>query len=136
MFQTPYQIIQFIIGLLGAITTIACFIPQGIKTFLSKDTSGLSKWFFITSLICSLFWLTLGSMAIASPWVHHDLSSAAVANALSAGLPPIITNVVTLLIDIGILIIKVNNINKAKALNMTEADYCNTIATKNRAAKL
>ena len=132
MFDTPYSIAQFIIGILGAITTITCFLPQGIKTFLTKDTSGLSKWFFISALISSAFWLTIGGMTIASPAYFNegDWSSA-----IASGLPSVLTNVFTVFINVGVLFIKLNNINKAKKMNISEAEYCNKIR-KNRVQNL
>lgn len=126
MFDTPFKIAQFIIGLLGAITTVTCFVPQGIKTLITRDTSGLSKWFFISAIISSFFWLSIGSLAIAHPFVEgHGVDG--LANGLSSGLPSIITNVITLVINITILTIKLTNIYNAKKLNMDEALYCNQI---------
>ena len=136
MFNTPYSIAQFIIGILGAITTITCFLPQGIKTFLSKDTSGLSKWFFISALVSSAFWLTIGAMTIASPiYSNQGNSSSAWSSAIASGLPSIITNIFTVIINTTILFIKLSNMNKAKKMNINEAEYCNKIR-KNKAQKL
>lgn len=136
MFDTPFQIAQFIIGLFGAITTIACFLPQGIKTFLSKNTAGLSKWFFICALTSSAFWLALGSMAIASPYLYNSQDLNAIANGLSAGLPPIITNVITVIINAGILIIKINNMKNAKKEGISETEYCLKKASSSRGSRL
>ncbi len=135
MFNTPYEIAQFIIGILGALTTVLCFLPQGIKTFLTKNTAGLSKWFFICALASSVFWLTLGSMAIASPYVFGG-DSVSIANGLSAGIPPIITNVITIIINAGILIIKLKNMKQAKLLGISETEYCSRLATHSKAHNL
>lgn len=132
MFSSPYSIAQFIIGIFGAITTITCFLPQGIKTFVSKDTSGLSKWFFISALISSLFWLTIGSMTIASPAYFNEGDWA---SAISSGLPPIITNIFTVVINTIVLFIKYKNISNAKKQKITETEYCNLIR-KNKFTKL
>ncbi len=136
MFETPFEIAQFIIGLLGALTTIACFLPQGIKTFITKNTAGLSKWFFICALASSIFWITLGSMAIASPYIYNDTSSSAIANGLSAGLPPIITNVITIIINTMILIIKIRNMHAAKKAGISETEYCLKNSSHTKASRL
>lgn len=124
MFDTPYSIAQFIIGIFGTITTITCFLPQGIKTFFSLDTSGLSKWFFISAIASSIFWLAIGSMTIASP-AYFD--SGDWSSAISSGLPPIITNLITIVINSIVLFIKLRNIKNAKKMKLTENEYCNLI---------
>lgn len=126
--STPYDIIQFTIGILGAITTIACFIPQCIKTLITKDTSGLSKWFFIFALVSSIFWFCIGGMSIANPFINIEsngvVSQTAINNGILAGLPPIITNVVTFIVNICILTIKLINIKNAKNKKISEIEYC------------
>lgn len=132
--STPYDIAQFVIGILGALTTIACFVPQGIKTLITKDTSGLSKWFFIFALISSMFWFSIGAMAICNPFINATtgeiISQAAINNGILAGLPPIITNVVTVFVNVSILTIKLINIKKAKNKKMSEIEYCLWIKNK------
>ncbi len=117
-----YAIAQLIIGVLGSLTTILCFLPQGIKTFITKDTSGLSKWFFISALISSFFWFAIGAMTIAAPvyYENGDLPSA-----IAAGIPSILTNVITVIINFIILVIKLTNMHHAKKEGISEHEYCN-----------
>lgn len=131
MFTTAYEIAFLIIGIFGSLTTIFAFIPQFIKTMITKDTSGLSLWFFIIALISSLFWLTTGSLSIASPFIN-GFDEVTIPSAIASGLPSIITNIITLVTNSIILIIKINNMKKAKALNMSEQDYCATYDRHNK----
>lgn len=115
--------IVFIIGLLGSITTIACFLPQCIKTIKTRDTSGLSLLFFLIAILSSIFWLIYGGLNIYITLKHENN----VSNALRNGLPIILTNIITIVINTIIIFIKVNNISKAKKNNITEHEYCNRI---------
>ncbi|MGL4951622.1 MAG: SemiSWEET family sugar transporter [Mycoplasma sp.] len=126
MFDTPVKIALFIFGLFGALTTIGCFVPQGIKTLITRDTSGLSKWFFIIALTSSAFWLLIGSLSIVD-----GAQSNAIWNGILAGLPSIITNVVTVIINSTILMVKLRNMSESKKQGITEQEYCNRLSAKN-----
>lgn len=120
MFNTPIAIALFVVGLLGSLTTIFCFLPQSIKTFVTRDTSGLSKWFFIIANISSLFWISIGTLSILNSYDQgfgYEIG-------LNAGLPSILTNVITIILNIITLVIKIQNIIRAKKENISEFDYC------------
>lgn len=121
MFNTPVQITLFVVGLLGAMTTIGCFIPQAIKTIITRDTSGLSKWFFIIAVFSSILWLGIGALNIGNGIYDTNIGWE---NGLLAGLPPILTNVVTIVTNSIVLAIKLYNIEKSKKLNITEQEFC------------
>lgn len=121
MFNTPVQITLFIVGILGAMTTIGCFIPQAIKTIITKDTSGLSKWFFIIAVFSSILWLGIGALNIGNGIYDTNIGWE---NGLLAGLPPILTNVVTIVTNSIVLVIKLHNIKMSKKFNITEQEYC------------
>lgn len=123
MFQTPVQIFLLIFGILGALTTILCFVPQTIKTVISRDTSGLSKWFFIIALTSSFFWLCIGSLNIVNANTEGNI-----ANGLYAGLPLLITNVISVSLNVTTLFFKMQNIKKAAAQNLSEEEYCSIIS--------
>ncbi|MGL4950351.1 MAG: SemiSWEET family sugar transporter [Mycoplasma sp.] len=129
-FWTPINIALFVFGLFGAGTTIGCFIPQGIKTLKTRDTSGLSHWFFIIAITSSAFWLAIGSLTIASGAMDGDLPLG-----IFGGLPSILTNVVTVFINVMILFIKLKNMRDAKALGISEIQHCANIALAREAAK-
>lgn len=123
MFDTAYEIAFLIIGLFGSLTTILAFLPQCIKTIHTRNTSGLSLWFFIIAIVSSFFWLTMGIMSICSPY-YFGFDKSSIPSALSSGIPPIITNVITLCLNTIVLVIKIRNMRKAKSLNISEIDYC------------
>lgn len=122
MFNSTYEIIQFIVGLAGSLLTIGCFLPQGIKTVRTKDTSGISLAFPIIALTSSLFWITAGLLMICSHIAFNNPDL--LASGLAGGIPIILTNVVTIVINAIITIIKLNNMKEAKKQNISEAEYC------------
>ncbi len=142
MFSSPVQIVNFVISLLCSIVTIGYCVPQGLKTVLSRDTSALSKWYFIFSIVSSTLWISLGVFAICTPFIMQEYDglsySTKVAQGLNAGLASIITNTIGILIYVVILAIKISNQRKAKKLNMTEIDYCRQVlqTRKHKAEKL
>ncbi|MGL4948513.1 MAG: PQ-loop domain-containing transporter [Mycoplasma sp.] len=140
IFSSPIQIALFVFGILGAATTIGCFAPQGVKTVMTRDTSGLSKWFFIIALVSSVFWLLIGSLTIANGVIGTINEKGElvkdVTGGIYAGLPSIITNVVTVCINTTIFIIKANNMKEAKKANMSEADYCRLLSEKMKEKKI
>ncbi len=127
MFATSYEIIQFIVGLIGSLLTIACFVPQGIKTLKTKDTSGISLIFPIAALCSSVFWITSGVMIICN-------NNSNLASGLAGGIPIVLTNVVTSCINVVITIIKIKNVKNAKKMNLTEAEYCLQLTNQKQAA--
>ncbi len=123
MLNTPYEICQMVVGMLGSLLTIVCFIPQGLKTLKTKDTSGISIIFPIAALISSFFWISGGVLAIVHPFVFNGNGSS-VANGLVTGIPIILTNLVTSIVNVTITVIKLKNMSNAKKLNISEEEYC------------
>lgn len=97
----------------GAIMTILCYLPQTVKTILTRNTVGLSRWFFILGFLCSVGWI-MGSLfsGIANP--TFDALSMAV----------LISNIIGLLCNFIIMLIKCVNAYQAKKSGITEQAYC------------
>lgn len=97
----------------GAIMTILCYLPQTVKTILTRNTVGLSRWFFILGFLCSVGWI-MGSLfsGIANP--TFDALSLAV----------LISNIIGLLCNFIIMWIKCLNVYRAKRAKLTEHIYC------------
>ena len=121
MFDTPLSLFVFIFGWITTIITIACYIPQAIKTAITKNTTGISKWFFIFGFSCSVAWVILGISGIFSSLEQgSDISSSLLVN-----LPVVITNMIGLICQSIVLIYKIINVRNAKKNNMSETEYCN-----------
>lgn len=126
MFDTTLEIVSFVFSWLATIITIACYLPQTIKTMITKHTYSLSKWFFILGFLCSLAWIIGGIISI---FVYLDQNSS-MSDALLLSLPVIFTNVIGLISNLIVLIIKINNIKKAKKNNLTEEQFCTKFYNK------
>lgn len=120
MFNTPLEIFSFIFGWIATIITVACYLPQTIKTIITKDTAALSKWFFILGFSSSLAWVIGGFVSI---FVYLDQGNS-INEALLISLPVIVTNIIGIISNLIVLVIKLKNIKKAKQENITEKEYC------------
>jgi MtN3 and saliva related transmembrane protein len=49
-----------IIGMVGACSTTASFLPQAVKTIRTKDTSGISLSMYAVFTFGTFFWLMYG----------------------------------------------------------------------------
>jgi MtN3 and saliva related transmembrane protein len=78
-----------IIGLLAAFITTASFLPQVIKTYKTKDTSGLSLTMYITFFIGIVLWLIYG--------IHLN------------SLPMILANFITAILSLFLIIMKLKH---------------------------
>jgi MtN3 and saliva related transmembrane protein len=76
-----------IIGLAAASCTTISFLPQAIKTISTKDTTGISLSMYFLFTVGTLMWLIYGL--------------------LSANIPIIVANAITLLFATVILIYKI-----------------------------
>jgi len=76
-----------IIGLIAACCTTISFLPQAIKTFRTKDTSGISLSMYILFTFGTLLWFIYG-------WVSNNL-------------PVTLANGVTLILASAILYFKI-----------------------------
>ena len=85
------QLIDFI-GTLAAILTTASFIPQALKTFRTRDVSGISLTMYSAFTAGVALWLVYGFLLGA--W------------------PIIIANVITLSLALSILLMKLRYRNK------------------------
>lgn len=100
-----------VIGLIAAVCIAVYNIPMFIKILKTKNTAGISLIMYILLVLgCWCFFI-------------DGLGITICVNAMS-GLPMIISNLFGVAISTIILVIKCNNMSKAKAANMTEAKYC------------
>ena len=51
-----------IIGLLAGLTTTGAFLPQIIKTIITKDTKSISLWMYCVYVIGVIIWFIYGLM--------------------------------------------------------------------------
>ncbi len=112
-----YVIILLIIGGVASLLTVIGWFPQAIKTFKTRDTSGISIGFYGLVYISTVIWLAYGILLICDPSIS-DITSA-----LPGSLPLIITNFTALILNSIIIWIKINNMLKAKKLNKSEKEY-------------
>ncbi len=119
MLSTTSGILQFVFGIIGSILTIGCFIPQGWKTLKTRDTAGISLAFPIVGIVSSVFWI-----ADAITMIVFGYAANTPLEGWAGGVPILLTNAITSAINIFIAFTKMNNINKAKKLNISEAQFC------------
>lgn len=105
-----------ILGYISTVLTIAVYVPQLVKTFRSKDTSGVSIVMYLILQVTAYTWVIYGSLItyVQATTIDGDIS---------AGLPIVITNFVVALIGLGIVMLKIINLRNAKKLNLTERQY-------------
>ncbi len=123
MLNSAYTIVQLIIGVMGCLLTITCFVPQGIKTIRTRNTSGLSITFPILASIASGFWIIGAILTILFPFTQNPNGQASI-NGVIVGSTILITNTFTFSINSIIATIKLNNVRASKRLGISEADYC------------
>lgn len=126
MFDTGLEIASFVFNWIATIITIACYLPQTIKTMICKQTSDLSKWFFIFSFGCSVAWI-IGAFISLFNYIEQSLP---IGEILLLTLPVIVSNVIGLIASMIVLVIKLNNMSKAHKQNITEKQYCELIKYK------
>lgn len=115
--MSTYAIIILVIGCLASFLTVIGWFPQAIKTFKTRDTSGISLGFYGLVYISTIIWLIYGILLLADPTVSDIIS------VLPGSLPLIITNFVALVLNSIILFIKIKNMSNAKKVGKTEKDY-------------
>ncbi len=116
MFYSTYNIVLFIIGIISSLITIIGWFPQAIKTFKTHDTTGISLVFYSLIYISSIFWIIYALLTLFNPDTHWSVR-------LASSLPVLITNIVALLLNTIIVLIKFKNIARSKKLNITEREY-------------
>ncbi len=129
MFDTAYNIALFTIGIISSLITIVGWFPQAIKTFKTHDTSGISLAFYSLIYISSIFWIIYAFLALFIPGGDKNVT-------IPSSLPPVlITNLVAIVLNTIILMIKIKNIVKAKNANMSEREYINSLNNKNKSTE-
>ncbi len=123
MFSSTYNIILFIIGIISSLITIIGWFPQAIKTFKTHDTSGISLAFYGLIYVSSIFWIIYALLALLNPEGSMNVK-------LPSSLPVLITNIVAIILNTIILMIKIKNIKKAKHLGITEREYIDKLNNK------
>lgn len=121
-------IISTIAGVLSAIA----FIPQTVKSLVTKSTSGLSIGFVIFGITASTIWIIWGvlSSVFASSLVNDSSSTTNPAILAAQTAAPIWTNALVLIWSLALLFSKIRNINISKKQNLTEQEYSNLQVTK------
>lgn len=115
--MSTYAIILLVIGCIASFITVIGWFPQAIKTFKTRDTSGISIGFYGLVYISTIIWLIYGILLLCDPSITDIVS------ALPGSLPLIITNFVALILNSIIIWIKANNMMKSKKLGKSEKEY-------------
>jgi MtN3 and saliva related transmembrane protein len=61
------------VGLVAAVITTLCWLPQMIKTITTKDTSGISLWMQVSLNIGVTLWLLYGTLLGSWPLIGANL---------------------------------------------------------------
>lgn len=83
---------EIIISTIAATLTTVSFLPQAVKVLISKQTEALSFWMYLLFTIGVFFWLIYGLLILSYPLI--------------------ISNIITFILSIIILIIKIINFYK------------------------
>ncbi|MGL4496809.1 MAG: SemiSWEET family sugar transporter [Beijerinckiaceae bacterium] len=68
-----------IAGMLAAILTTACWVPQAVHTIRTRDTAGLSLWMYVTLLIGLVLWLIYAISIVSWPLILSNIATGALA---------------------------------------------------------
>ncbi|MGL4727568.1 MAG: SemiSWEET transporter [Bosea sp. (in: a-proteobacteria)] len=61
-----------IIGMVAAVLTTACWVPQAVRTIRTKETRGISLWAQIL-LVCGIaLWLVYGLLIMSWPLIFAN----------------------------------------------------------------
>lgn len=115
--MSTYAIVLLVIGCIASLLTVIGWFPQAIKTFKTKDTSGISIGFYGLVYISTIIWLVYGILILSDPNIS-DISIK-----LANSLPLITTNLIALILNSIILWIKTSNMRRAKKCGKTEKEY-------------
>jgi MtN3 and saliva related transmembrane protein len=63
-----------IIASLAAFFTMIGYVPQAIKTIKTRDTSGISFWMYLFTIIGVIFWLIFGIMIMNVPMIFKNIT--------------------------------------------------------------
>jgi len=63
-----------LIASLAAFFTMIGYIPQAIKTIKTRDTSGISFWMYLFTIIGVVFWLIFGLMINNVPMIFKNIT--------------------------------------------------------------
>lgn len=62
-----------ILGMIAATLTTVSFVPQVIKTIISRDTSGISFWMYLLFSTGVLFWMLYGFTLQSPPMIYANM---------------------------------------------------------------
>lgn len=68
-----------IAGMLGAILTTACWVPQAVHTIRTRETAGLSLAMYVTFLIGLVLWLIYAISIMSWPLILSNIATGALA---------------------------------------------------------
>ena len=68
-----------IAGILGAVLTTACWVPQAVQTIRTRDTAGLSLAMYATLLIGLALWLVYAMSIMSWPLIVSNIATGVLA---------------------------------------------------------
>lgn len=68
-----------IAGMLGAILTTACWVPQAVHTIRTRDTAGLSLAMYATLIAGLVLWLIYAISIMSWPLILSNIATGALA---------------------------------------------------------
>tara|TARA_Y100000389_G_scaffold83564_2_gene80156 strand:+ start:905 stop:1174 length:270 start_codon:yes stop_codon:yes gene_type:complete len=83
---------EIIISTIAATLTTVSFLPQAVKVLITRQTEALSLWMYLLFTIGVSFWLIYGLLILSYPLI--------------------ISNIITFILSVIILIIKIINFYK------------------------
>ncbi len=110
--MSTLEILGLTLGCIASVLTIIGWFPQAIKTFRTKDTSGISLGFYGLVYVSTIIWLVYAIIFVANQGAGWYSS-----------IPVLVTNAFALALNTIILLIKFRNMTQAKKENLTEREY-------------
>ncbi|MGL4323606.1 MAG: SemiSWEET family sugar transporter [Beijerinckiaceae bacterium] len=68
-----------IAGILGAVLTTACWVPQAVQTIRTRDTAGLSLAMYATLLVGLGLWLIYAISIMSWPLIMSNIATGVLA---------------------------------------------------------
>lgn len=110
--MSTLEIVGLVLGCVASVLTIIGWFPQAIKTFRTKDTSGISLGFYGLVYISTIIWLVYAIIFVANQGAGWY-----------ASVPVLVTNAFALTLNTIILLIKWKNMHAAKKAGISEREY-------------
>jgi len=121
-----------IIGLIASFISVSVWIPQLYKTIKTRDTAGMSILFHVFLFCSTITWMIYAGLNLNDD--INDLNNS-ITTAIENNLPIFITNLLILVLDLGIFSVKIKNHLAAKKLKISEAEYIKIHYKKRRGKK-